>query len=40
VSELAGRDAAWTEERGVRNERRATREGGVFKRPAGERETQ
>jgi hypothetical protein len=37
---LAGRDAAWTEERGVRNERRATREGGVFRRAANSQETQ
>jgi 2-oxo-4-hydroxy-4-carboxy-5-ureidoimidazoline decarboxylase len=38
-SEPEGRGAAWTEERGARNERRATREGGAPKRPAGERET-
>ncbi|HEY4850720.1 MAG TPA: 2-oxo-4-hydroxy-4-carboxy-5-ureidoimidazoline decarboxylase, partial [Streptosporangiaceae bacterium] len=38
-SEPEGRGVAWTEERGARNERRATREGGAPKRPAGERET-
>jgi hypothetical protein len=37
VSEPKGRGAAWTEERGTRNERRGTREGGAFRRPGGER---
>jgi DNA-binding CsgD family transcriptional regulator len=36
-SEPKGRGAAWTEERGATKERRATREGGAFKRPGGER---
>jgi hypothetical protein len=39
MSEREGRGAAWTEERQVRNERGATREGGALKRPGSERET-
>ena len=39
-SRAGGRGAAWTEDPGATKGRRATREGGVFRRPGGEQETE